>query len=184
MDKVFKHVQIEVGSDCITWIGAKHKTGYGALTRNKKHYKSHRYVFSNCVGPIPDGFEIHHLCHNKLCINTSHMLLVSLAEHRVITAIEKQKTHCIHGHEMSGYNVRIDKYGHRKCRACNRIKTNEWCKNNTDKRNAYNREYNKTSEKRKEWCRNNAKTKKYKEYQKQYRARRKEYECGQDSGPV
>lgn len=36
---------------------------------------------------------------------------------------KRDNTHCPSGHPYSGTNVRVDKKGHRKCRTCDRIRS-------------------------------------------------------------
>lgn len=79
------------------------------------------------VGPIPEGMQVDHLCHNKACANPQHLEVVTP---RVNTqrahgdGLIKQyrngnsdKTHCKRGHPLSGDNLRQLKNG-RACRKC------------------------------------------------------------------
>ncbi len=42
----------------------------------------HRFIYKARVGPIPEGFDIDHLCHNRLCCNPEHLECLSKDEHR------------------------------------------------------------------------------------------------------
>ena len=67
---------------CWDWIGAVSDMGYGRVTiRGSTDAVAHRMVYKILVGPIPKGMHLHHECENRLCVNPSHMLLLTPAEH-------------------------------------------------------------------------------------------------------
>jgi hypothetical protein len=66
-------------------------------------------------GPIPDGKELHHRCGVYACWNPEHLEPVTHAENQR----HLRKTHCKHGHPLSGGNLRISPNGTRACRAGN-----------------------------------------------------------------
>lgn len=43
---------------------------------------SHRWAYEDQVGPIPDGWEVDHLCRNRACLRPDHLEAVPLAENR------------------------------------------------------------------------------------------------------
>ena len=64
------------GIFCLEWTGSlKTNTGYGQITRNKKGYLTHRAAWSDVNGEIPEGRQICHLCHNRKCIEITHLYL-------------------------------------------------------------------------------------------------------------
>lgn len=66
--------------------------------------------------PVPEGYEVHHVCEVRNCINPAHLLALTPAGHRAVHA----KTHCIHGHEFTPENAHVNAKGWRQCRACRR----------------------------------------------------------------
>ena len=52
-------------------------TGYTLIHFNKKHairaVLTHRFVFENLFGPIPEGISILHSCDNPPCFNPMHL---------------------------------------------------------------------------------------------------------------
>lgn len=62
-------------SDCIVWIGAVKNNGYGNFYLCGKWINAHKaaWLFKN--GEIPNGLMIRHICDNRLCVNTNHMVL-------------------------------------------------------------------------------------------------------------
>ena len=108
--------------DCWWWVGDRHK-GYGrfAMPEQKLHFFAHRYSYALHIGPIPDGYEIDHLCKQPLCVRPDHLEAVTRRENwnrgRSPSAVNRYKTHCKHGHPFDAENTRYVKAG-RYCYAC------------------------------------------------------------------
>lgn len=86
-------------NQCWEWTGAKDNQGYGKLTVDSKHIKAASFAYMLCVGPIPVGFDLDHLCCNTTCVNPSHLEPVTTTEN--ILRGRLVATHCIHGHEYT-----------------------------------------------------------------------------------
>jgi HNH endonuclease len=96
------------------WLFTGTTTPYGRIAKAQDSY-THRLGWKLLRGPIPEGRELHHQCGVYACWNPDHLQLVTHAENLAF----KRKTHCKHGHPLSGENVRIDpRTGARVCRAC------------------------------------------------------------------
>lgn len=68
--------EIDPISGCYNWTAAKYKNGYAAFRHNtKKTCCSHRWIYEYLNGPIPEGLEVRHMCHNRSCVNPEHLLL-------------------------------------------------------------------------------------------------------------
>lgn len=119
----------EPNSGCWLWLGSLDRCGYGKFGAGKETL-AHRASYVAFVGPIKAGTEIDHVCCNRGCINPTHLRAISHAaniaradyttNHR-----NRVKTHCMHGHELSGDNVRIEMWrgnAARKCRTCTTAK--------------------------------------------------------------
>jgi hypothetical protein len=89
-------------------------TPYGRIAKAQDSY-THRLGWKLLRGPIPEGRELHHRCGIYACWNPDHLELVTHAENQW----HLRKTHCKHGHPLSGENLRIGPNGVRACRACN-----------------------------------------------------------------
>lgn len=105
---------------CWLWVGSQSPWGYGVFNRAggrgaKGTRHVHRIAYEWCVGPIPDGLEIDHLCRVPLCVNPDHLDPVTHAENN---DRKPKKTHCPHGHEFTPENTKLDKAGYRHCREC------------------------------------------------------------------
>jgi hypothetical protein len=64
--------KIEVGL-CWEWTGATTDKGYGRFWLNGKFVYPHRFIWEQLVGPIPDGYQLDHLCLNHRCANPDHL---------------------------------------------------------------------------------------------------------------
>jgi HNH endonuclease len=96
------------------WSFTGMTTPYGRIAKAQDSY-THRLGWMLLRGPIPEGRELHHRCGIYACWNPDHLELVTHAENQS----HLRKTHCKHGHPLSGENLRIGPNGVRACRACN-----------------------------------------------------------------
>lgn len=113
---------------CWEWTGAITSWGYGQFRPDYPDYKVcsvvHRYSYELHVGPIPNGFQVDHLCRNRKCVNPSHLEAVTQLENirRGFSqaTINRLRTHCPKRHPYSAANTYIAPKGGRYCRECAR----------------------------------------------------------------
>lgn len=99
---------------CRIWQGSLTR-GYGKIGRNGSVAYTHRVAYEYFVGPIPEGFQIDHLCRVPTCCEPSHLEAVTQLENIRRAQV---KTHCLKGHPYSGHNLYVKPDGRRECRAC------------------------------------------------------------------
>lgn len=109
--------KVKFTDTCWLWTGSTNMKGYGCFLGRQ----SHRWAYEFCVGPIPDGLEIDHLCRTRNCQNPDHMEAVT---HTVnIQRGAACITHCIHGHEYTAENTYHNpRDGGRVCRICKQLR--------------------------------------------------------------
>lgn len=68
------------------WTGAVDGRGYPHVARTsdgaRKDWIVHRLVYELAVGPIPPGYDVHHICEVKRCIYPKHLEPVTRREHQ------------------------------------------------------------------------------------------------------
>ena len=131
----WKKVRRAGADECWQWTGPL-SSGYGRFhvfeVDGTRHQSvcAHRVAYMLCVGAIPLGMELDHLCRNKACVNPAHLEPVTHAENVARAYVEsKARTHCQLGHELTPDNVfyapagngRGDRErGYRRCTTCYR----------------------------------------------------------------
>lgn len=110
------------------------KCNYPRIRSGGKSRARHVVEWEKVNSPKPAGMDIGHLCRNKACIRLDHLECVP-ARVNVLrgtgpTAQNARKTHCKHGHDLSGDNLRVDVRGWRSCRECQRIHVRNYDKRN------------------------------------------------------
>ena len=96
------------------WLFTGTTTPYGRIAKAQDSY-THRLGWKLLRGPIPEGKELSSPLRRPACWNPEHLEPVTHAENQ----LHLRKTHCKHGHPLSGDNLRISPNGTRACRACN-----------------------------------------------------------------
>lgn len=61
--------------DCIIWKGTILQSGYGQLMVGNKHWRAHRWAWTQEKGDIPEGLHVLHECDTRPCINVKHLFL-------------------------------------------------------------------------------------------------------------
>ena len=160
VDRVFARIEKQPDNGCWVWPGAI-ASGYGRVGWRENGAADwaavHRVVWQELRGPVPDGADLDHLCHDpsacrvakdcqhRKCCNPDHLEPVSrkenLARGGTIPAANSIITECPSGHSYSGTNVFTDKEGRRYCRECVRARNREYYHKNKERRSAYNREW-------------------------------------------
>jgi hypothetical protein len=117
--------QVDKSDGCWIWSGAFNGGGYGCFGRAL----AHRYAYELCMGPIPEGLDLDHLCRVRKCVNPAHLEPVTRAENvrrglapsmggDASSARAAERRHCSHGHPWDAKNTYLWR-GTRRCRECN-----------------------------------------------------------------
>ncbi len=111
------------------------RLGYPRVKVQGRSAYLHRAVYVAAHGEIPAGLELDHLCKNRGCVALAHLEAVSHRENVLrgdgLAAANTAKSHCIHGHALTGDNLRITArmrstgMVERVCRACERRRGRE-----------------------------------------------------------
>ncbi len=64
-----------MGKPCDEWTGYVDPDGYGRAVLNRKTMGAHRAIWISENGEIPCGMMVLHRCHNRKCVEISHLYL-------------------------------------------------------------------------------------------------------------
>ncbi len=99
--------KVEATGFCWNWI-ANRVGGYGSFYLggpSRGVGRAHRVAYMLLVGPIPDGYELDHLCRNRACVNPDHLEPVTKHENQLRSPVTKSglnaRLRCAKGHEIN-----------------------------------------------------------------------------------
>lgn len=69
--------KVSKGPGCWDWTATKNADGYGSFWHRGAMVGAHRLAYIWEHGPIPDGMQVDHTCHNPGCVNPSHLRLAT-----------------------------------------------------------------------------------------------------------
>lgn len=125
-------VDIRSDNECWNWKAGTVSGGYGIATAylNGKQDYAHRVAFNLTNGYLPtNGRVIMHSCDNKICCNPKHLIDGTQGENvsdavnkGLITFHNSTKTVCSQGHDLTDPENVHWYQGHRRCRACDRLR--------------------------------------------------------------
>lgn len=119
--------KVDKSGTCWLWTGGQYGDGYGKFSTDGVFVAAHRFAWDVTHGwPVPADLTIDHLCRVRLCVNPSHMEVVTRGENSrrgggsaIAAANARARTHCKHGHAFTPENTYRDpKHGNRGCRTC------------------------------------------------------------------
>ena len=118
---------------CWVWVRGTSGHGYGSFKYQGKVYRSYQLSYMMLVGPVPLGYELHHTCNNKLCVNPAHLEPVRHVLHpglgEALSSYQRNKIHCPHGHPYDSANtyhyLKDGKYPARQCLTCQKERNRE-----------------------------------------------------------
>lgn len=142
---------------CWYWKGKPNRQGYGYFWLDGKSRLAHRVSYMHFVGPIPEKYEIDHLCHtwdkscpggtgdkHRKCVRPDHLEavteLVNVMRSNGVAAKNAAKTHCDKDHEFTEANTYLTPKGERICRTCRDASVKAWAKVNRPAEGPHNRD--------------------------------------------
>lgn len=126
---------------CWLWTANLSSAGYGRFyVGSRTVAQATRWAYEQEVGPIPEGFQLDHLCRVRACVRPSHLEPVTQRENMLrgmgLPGVNARKTHCPQGHEYTPENTIPSGPGgaHRKCRICVNARRRVWDRERRRKR--------------------------------------------------
>ncbi|RJU02006.1 HNH endonuclease [Arthrobacter frigidicola] len=72
--------KVEKSAGCWNWTAGRIESGYGWIHLEGKKALAHRVSYELAHGPIPEGLFVDHACHNRACVNPSHLRLATMKQ--------------------------------------------------------------------------------------------------------
>jgi len=132
-DRFWIQASGELLAECWIWSGSLGTKGYGMVRINGATRRTHVIAYTLVYGPVETGWDVHHKCETRLCVNPLHLELKLHGEHASHHQLGVPDHICIHGIGIS------------QCVECkreqHRIQAKAWRNKNRESWNAYKREY-------------------------------------------
>lgn len=134
------YARIEITPTCWLWRGRADKDGYGTFYMVGQSSLAHRIAYAMFHGDLLPGLTIDHLCRTRNCVKPTHLEQVTIGTNTLrgdtVPARRKAQTHCIYGHELSGWNLiePATRPGTRHCRQCMNRRAREYNKRKRETR--------------------------------------------------
>jgi hypothetical protein len=76
-ERFWAKVDMTAGPEgCWLWTAGKYgPMGYGRIITEEKPEYAHRFSWTLCLGPIPQGLFVLHHCDVPACVNPAHLFL-------------------------------------------------------------------------------------------------------------
>ena len=94
-EEILPNTVEDLVSGCLLYREKLNASGYGTVYPDYWGIGAHRMVWTVQRGPVPTGYELHHECQVRACVNVDHLTAMTRAEHaRVHKALGLNRAEC------------------------------------------------------------------------------------------
>lgn len=128
LERFYKKVEKDTAGTCLLWTAGKAGKGYGYFWHEGRMKRAHKVLWEHENGPVPDGFDLDHLCRVRHCVNPDHLEPVTRSENNKRGSSTRLVNKCRRGHViLNDSDFYYDKKGRRECRMCRKLRRdNNW----------------------------------------------------------
>lgn len=88
--RIYLKVEIDLESGCHIHSGVVNSSGYPRISIEGVRVAAYIYIFERATGiAMEEGFNLHHTCENKRCVNPEHLRKITIEEHRALHPMER-----------------------------------------------------------------------------------------------
>jgi hypothetical protein len=122
---------VDASGDCWIYGGRHDRKGYGrvafTIAGEPRQFYAHRFAWLILIGDLePADMTLDHRCRVPACVNPAHLYPETRAANSMLghtpPARNRRATECLRGHVFSPENTRVDNFGSRRCRECDRAR--------------------------------------------------------------
>lgn len=121
---------------CWEWTAFRSPAGYGKFGMFREQlWLAHRWAYTRWKGPIPEGIQVDHECHNadlscrggpdcphRGCVNPEHLSLKTARQNAIDSRYRKRdSSKCFNGHPYNRRSLFYYKDGDKGCLICTHI---------------------------------------------------------------
>lgn len=88
-ERLLERFDVNEERGCWLYNWSRNNVGYGAMSWREHgqlyHLNAHVVMYRLAYlggGPIPEGYHVHHQCHERACVNPTHLELNTAERHR------------------------------------------------------------------------------------------------------
>src|SRR5262249_29476867 len=80
LDNIMSNTIRDDESGCLLYMGCLDENGYARISCQGKNRIGSDAVYEMVHGPIPEGYEVDHICHVRRCVEPTHLRAVTHQE--------------------------------------------------------------------------------------------------------
>jgi hypothetical protein len=77
LDNIMSNTIRDDDSGCLLYMGRLDEDGYARISCQGKNRIGSDAVYEMVYGPIPEGYEVDHICHVRRCVEPTHLRALS-----------------------------------------------------------------------------------------------------------